>query len=1411
MGLKLETRNRGRKFSIVLIRTCYRSVCNHPFLLGMVCTLIFLYRSFPFLFSLLVSASPVLVCTAVLLGTLLSFGQPNIPEIGKEEEENITHGIAAFRTGVSENDTIIVGRDESFFMGRDAGEKGDAVENSIEEASSMGNKVSKVEDDGGSIDNVPLVDEISQEIHTKKRLIEKVEREFKGFELEKNGRDNEEEMKVEGMLSDGQGVVDQHYLINEMGNNIPSIEVDNSPGVSVKDRLDSSLVGDGDDENDNSDDFNEDGSSDSGSDGAESSSPDASMADIIPMLDELHPLLETEAPRRHHLTHDESDAVSEQSHRSSDNSGESDEDIEIQGEVEEDGVDDNEDDEEAQGGKEDDSKSAIKWTEDDQKNLMDLGTSELERNQRLENLIARRRQRKSFKMMAEKNLIDLDSTDLPFNVAPIATTRRNPFDLPFDSNDNMGLPPIPGSAPSILLPRRNPFDLPYESNEEKPDLKGDSFEQEFTTFHQKDIFFRRHESFSVGPSSLGFPRHEKQDIKWRPVFIPERLASEGASYSSFQRQSSEVSDSKLSSVPDTESVSSGADPDEKILSEEDFSKEKELISDIYQASNLVEHGSSSSEDVVSGGAVQIEKREMENVEFEITLGEVDNHSESESSLSEAGEGANDVELNTSEIQLETEPAEEECSGRSSLSSLSEVDEKISGVENKDGSSSLEASGDHVNESVNSPQPSLRESEFQFMSGVVDENLPEEPVYDSSPPAVKKALSLSSISSDTQAEILEMVKPPPSEEMNVLFEDEESKVHGEIIEKDTYRSEEMSATSTSLHVVDGIPLGSGEVMETNENVSRAGSSGSGPVSDDQNGSMVSGSMAVRASVDSSSSLSDITSVEEGGINQEESPLYEQDHLRSSSLDVEIPVAVDHDEYNNLDSLASGDQISSEDLTISDLSTSKTGVLQEQVVRQEETVHLYEDQMHSSDSSEKRSLEEDMSKNRISHPEEDQVQSSSIYSEMQVVSAQVLSVQSNIPASAHQHTPHSNSSSPSLEGGQTSLVLEQVSVVNPSVYPSEIDHIEDHSVNEQENTLVEQEQLHPTNSDACIDASLPQGSDLKLALELEKDLSWSDKAMVEPCFDDHNVLNEPVITAAVPKGDSSINSDVREPAVKELTYLSSGTSDSALIPTDSPKYKSSLGELDLKGSMLDEIVNEEHSRVSEHYDFQREAHVLEENINDVDEIKEIDEGLLSELDTVGDFSVKTMDGESLHEELIPQEANAGSTNLGMLPSDSNLTQTNMELPVLEARSMNDIDMAFEKLHEGVDVEEVILPSVVEDQQVREESKDPMETTSDLQVVEARSLEDTHIALKQDSDVDVGEQPKLFDAKDGSAVGEKEVGPTQESESGSKGKESGTEEPKHDLHETSENPESSISSTGAKKDNADKATSGSSSSSS
>lgn len=184
-----------------------------------------------------------------------------------------------------------------------------------------------------------------------------------------------------------------------------------------------------------------------------------------------------------------------------------------------------EEDEEENGNK------AVEWTEDDEKNLIDLGTSEIERNKRLESLIAKRRARQLLRMQAEKNLIDLDCNNLPCQnqIAPIVvSTRINPFEAQqtLEENDEK---PVPGSAPSVLLPTRNPFDIPYDPLEEKPNLMGDSFHQEFMPFHQKDILFCRHESFSLGPS----------------------LPSKGDGFSKFRRKSDKDLDGKLAGVQES--------------------------------------------------------------------------------------------------------------------------------------------------------------------------------------------------------------------------------------------------------------------------------------------------------------------------------------------------------------------------------------------------------------------------------------------------------------------------------------------------------------------------------------------------------------------------------------------------------------------------------------------------------------------------------------------------------------------------------------------------------------------------------------------------------------------------------------------------------------------------------------------
>lgn len=128
---------------------------------------------------------------------------------------------------------------------------------------------------------------------------------------------------------------------------------------------------------------------------------------------------------------------------------------------------------------------------------MDLGISEIERNKRLESLIARRRARKLLSLQVRRTLMNVD------NSAPFGQIKMLPRNNPLSEQFS----PMPGSAPSVLLPMHNPFDIPYDPQEEKPILTDANFDQEFLPLLQNDIFCR-HESFRLGPF---FPGEMKQD------------------------------------------------------------------------------------------------------------------------------------------------------------------------------------------------------------------------------------------------------------------------------------------------------------------------------------------------------------------------------------------------------------------------------------------------------------------------------------------------------------------------------------------------------------------------------------------------------------------------------------------------------------------------------------------------------------------------------------------------------------------------------------------------------------------------------------------------------------------------------------------------------------------------------------
>ncbi|XP_068661680.1 uncharacterized protein C688.07c-like isoform X2 [Aristolochia californica] len=477
----------------------------------------------------------VIVCTAVLLGTLLSFGGPNIPEV--EEEEKNNQSLSALKSA-GPADNLIVDKDASF-----------SVETHLEKREETEQRLIKEEKQIEGEENLRETDKMI------------------------GGRPEVSEKLVEDPLQGKQEVAT--YL----GSQVNSLQ-----GPSLNRTDDSQYE-----------------SSDSVSEHSESSSSDASMTDIMPMLDELHPLLEADAPKAAIKYPEDFDGASEQSSQSHDSDNGSEE-------LAEDGDNQDEEAQEDQDG----SAVVVTWTEDDEKNLKDIKSLELERNQKMETLIAKRIAKKSQKALAERNLIDLDA--VPIQISPISTRRRNPFDLPFDSNENIGLLPIPGSAPSVLLPRSNPFDLPYDRAVESSSIETVEKlnQEELSTVHQRETFFRRHESFTIG-ASLNTEKNESTNLK--PYFVVDRSGSEELCISSFQRQMSEKSD-KLSLVHEIDTMSSVADQDDKKdLLEKESHLDSEAVSPVINNVKQ-EHRSQSSEEV------ELVETEQENSEGHLNGSEV---------------------------------------------------------------------------------------------------------------------------------------------------------------------------------------------------------------------------------------------------------------------------------------------------------------------------------------------------------------------------------------------------------------------------------------------------------------------------------------------------------------------------------------------------------------------------------------------------------------------------------------------------------------------------------------------------------------------------------------------------------------------------------------------------------------------
>ncbi|XP_042454799.1 uncharacterized protein LOC122038896 [Zingiber officinale] len=543
------------RFFILCIQTIVRFIYYHPFVICLVFVLLKLYKSFPSLLAFLVSSSPVIVCTFLLLGLLLSYGEPNIPVI--KEENKRTWDASSMDTGSSSR-CLYAKENENI-----------SIENHVDYGNYNDEKAIADEEDYHAVDESEGNKNINT-IMTKISSGEEVKKASYVVENEVNQLIQGKEHQVQGSYKDdivlakklgggaetGANVIPYSIMNEEIENFMleigrPALDChfDSSlalPYQSVEDR---------------------DVSSDSESDGAESSSPDASMENIIPLFEELHPVLHSE-----HVSITKLAASSEGSlvdHESDD--------------IDEKYLQEKDEAQEEKVGY--DATAAVRWTEDDQKNVMDLGSSELERNQRLVNLIAKRRARKNLTFRMDRNPIDWDANDSFLGKDELSRlhvhvpSRRNPFDTPDDSVETMDLPPIPGSAPSSLLPRRNPFDFQYGDEEQEGNLIGETWDlQDFVPASHSESLFRRVDTFDLGRRDLQQERHQS---RFKP-YLTSEMDLEGTSI--FQRQYSGNSESKVSFISGSDTVSPATDLAHKRgLERQEVNREVEL-------SSLAEHG-----------------------------------------------------------------------------------------------------------------------------------------------------------------------------------------------------------------------------------------------------------------------------------------------------------------------------------------------------------------------------------------------------------------------------------------------------------------------------------------------------------------------------------------------------------------------------------------------------------------------------------------------------------------------------------------------------------------------------------------------------------------------------------------------------------------------------------------------------
>ncbi|KAL6619025.1 hypothetical protein ACP70R_034164 [Stipagrostis hirtigluma subsp. patula] len=606
------------------VRSSCRCASEHRALCSVALLLYLLYKSSPGFFIFLIS-SPVIICTTLLLGVLLSYGIKDLPEI--DEDGKAPADVLATNGSLSRNvhlkahkrfsvpamaeniirearfgranDTKDVDLDESvpLLKGIHQGDQKyyadgrlEKIANSVpsmevvqqevqmEEFVKKANAEQESKDAFSSKDKVNRHDNLFEGVHQSRA--DKKDTAFGQYSNE-NVRDHIEMLatpnqgRVSTVLqSDELADVSEHKAIEgaagkcrwgrafsvRQRKKLVDIKIE-SIDSSVDSQLDYSLCSS----------FTGVGNHDCSPGNAERYCPDVSTAD---KLDENEPLLGTDFSCPNPINNEDSDNHSNISSHDSQTDSDSN-----------DVADNNKAKDNGEAKKDAGNEPAILWTADDEKNVMDLGYSEIERNRRLEILMEKRKSRKHMR-------VELDGSDdscfvgglsrFRTQVQHISVPRMNPF---ADEAE------VPGSAPSILHSRKNPFDfLTEQSNDSGVPAHHNMDTQEFMPVSHQGMLFKKHESFNFGRPQRHIPR-------FKPCFGLDEFNFEEARASDFKRQFSDKSVSRLSVVSECDTVSSVGDPEHNELIRNYIRGVRESPNLLRQDSDLVYTGNECSDGI----------------------------------------------------------------------------------------------------------------------------------------------------------------------------------------------------------------------------------------------------------------------------------------------------------------------------------------------------------------------------------------------------------------------------------------------------------------------------------------------------------------------------------------------------------------------------------------------------------------------------------------------------------------------------------------------------------------------------------------------------------------------------------------------------------------------------------------------